>query len=419
MISYSHQDSELMLRIRDLLTANGFDVWVDTKLKGGSNFFKNIGSAVIGCDIFFYILTEHSVASKFCQDEVSLARISNKKILPVTYCDPKDVAPEMDAGLRLILSCVQWICLDPKLDDEENDRQIVQSLNETLQSDLSDDSRLANYDIFFSQEESDSFPRSKSKFLRRTNSLHLVGFWTRNFGDSEKRVELKKVLARIEADYTYDYRRLQFEEAWALKALTFWCFDLERSASSITREQYDQFVFPNGKAEEQREMPDSFWVRCKDGFSVRLSMQEVFNAQSSVRYDSIQNLRQIKNKRVVTALCKLLRDHDPNIRAVACISLSYTGNSSPATIDKVEKLLKDVDRLVRESACVALGKFQSPSSVTVLLDTWRNDMISDVRSAAVKALNIIGTPEAAEGMKIVKTLQDEINKLGIVEKESS
>ena len=85
MISYSHKDSELMMRIRDLLTANSFDVWVDTELKGGTNFFKSIGSAVIECDIFFFILTEHSVASKFCQDEVSLARVSCKKycLLPI------------------------------------------------------------------------------------------------------------------------------------------------------------------------------------------------------------------------------------------------------------------------------------------------------------------------------------------------
>ena len=148
-------------------------------------------------------------------------------------------------------------------------------------------------------------------------------------------------------------------------------------------------------------------------------IQEVFNAQSSVRYDSIQNLSKIKNKRVITALCKLLRDNDPNIRAVACISLSYTGNSNPSTIDKVEKLLKDDDRLVRESACVTLGKFQCAESVPALLNAWRNDMISDVRAAALRALQIIDTPEAAEGMKVVKTLQEEINKLGVVEQDSS
>ena len=419
MISYSHQDSELMVRIRDLLTANGFDVWVDTKLKGGSNFFKNIGSAVIGCDIFLFILTEQSVASKFCQDEVSLARISNKKILPVTYCAVNDVVPEMDAGLRLILSCVQWICLDPKLDDEENDRQIFMSLNETLQTDLSDDSRLANYHIEFSEEESTENLKSNNRVLRRVKSIHLAGFWTRNFGESVKKADLKDVLAAIKHDYSFDFMRLKFDDAWAYKALAFWCFDLERSATSITRAQYDKFIFPEGRAEGQREEPDTFWVRCKDGFSVRLSMQEVFNAQSSVRYDSIQNLSKIKNKRVITALCKLLRDNDPNIRAVACISLSYTGNSNPATIEKVEKLLKDDDRLVRESACVTLGKFKCAGSVPALLNSWRNDMISDVRAAALKALQIIDTPEAAEGMKVVKTLQEEINKLGVVEQDSS
>ena len=419
MISYSHQDSELMLRIRDLLTANGFDVWVDTKLKGGSNFFKNIGSAVIGCDIFIFILTESSVTSRFCQDEVSLARISSKKILPVTYCRVGDVLQHMDAGLRLILSCVQWICLNPELCDEDNDRQMMTSLNDTLHSDeLSDDVRLENYHILFSDEEkTDPVARSKATTLRRSNSLHIRGFWSRNFGDDIESVRLIDVLTAIKADYTYDYNNLKFSDPWALKALALWCFDLERNAVSITRDQYDQFVFPNGKEGEATANADSFWVRCKDGFSVRLSMEEVFNIQSSLRFDSIQNLSKIKNKRVLLALYKLLRDNDPNIRAVACISLSLTGNSSSSTVDRVVKLLKDDDRLVRESACLALGKFKSPDTVSELLRIWRNDVISDVRGAAVKALQAIGTAEAEEGMKVVKTLQEELNKLSLSEQE--
>ena len=414
MISYSHQDSELMLRIRDLLTANGFDVWVDTKLKGGTNFFKNIGSAVIGCDIFIFILSESSVTSRFCQDEVSLARISSKKILPITYCKVGDVVQNMDAGLRLILSCVQWICLNPKLNDNDNDRLLITSLNDTLHTELSDDERLENYHILYSDEDkTDPEARYSAKTLRRENSLHLQGFWTRNFRDATDEVPLKDVLGAIKKDYTYDYNHLHFTDPWALKALALWCFDLERNAVSITRDQYDQFVFPDGKKVNESENADSFWVRCKDGFSVRLSMMEVFNAHSSVRYDSIQNLSKIKNKRVLLALYKLLRDSEPNIRAVACISLALTGNTSPLSVEKVVKLLQDDDRLVRESACLALAKFKSPDTVSQLLQIWRNDVISDVRGAAVKALEAIGTPEAEEGMRVVKTLQEEFNNLSL------
>ena len=75
-------------------------------------------------------------------------------------------------------------------------------------------------------------------------------------------------------------------------------------------------------------------------------------------------------------------------------------------------MLKDPDRLVRESACVSLGMMRNPGSVTALLGTWRNDVISDVRNAALKSLQIIGTSEATEGIKVVKNLQEEIKKLG-------
>ena len=416
MISYSHKNTELMLRIRDLLSSNNFEVWVDTKLQAGCQFFKNIGSAVIGCDIFLFILTEHSVASKFCEDEVSLARISNKKILPVTFCNPMDISSEMNPGLRLILSCTQWVCLDPEVDDDQNDRQIVKNLNQALQLEHTENSRLDNYDIAFSEEKSAASVGQHDKTLHRTDcNLFIEPFWERNFGETKKKVEVKKVLAHIKEDYKFDYEKLGFDDTQTAKALALWCFDLPHHETVVTKDQYDMFVYANGYLKGKAEGPDTFWIRCKDGFSMELTMGQVFNGESSVRYGCIENLGDIKNKRFTTMLYKLLKDSDPNIRAVACIALPRTVSMQTmnTTIERVQKLLKDPDRLVRQSACVALGVFKKPGSVPALLITWRNDVISDVRNSALKSLETIGTTEALDGIKVVKTLQDEIKKLGM------
>eukprot|EP00116_Pleurobrachia_bachei_P003259 sb/3463521/ len=410
MISYSHQDSEIMQGIMDLLTTHGFGVWVDTKLKGGANFFKDIGSAVIGCDIFLFLLSEHSISSKYCQDELSLARISNKRILPLTYCSFREITGAMEAGFRLILSCVQWVCLDPKADEVDNNKRFLESLNEVLQSELSEDARLANYTVVADENHEEEMYRSMGT-LRRMNSKHFTEFWTRNFGDADS-VLVTSILDQIKVDYYWDYLSLNLEDSWALKAMTLWCFNLERNCKTLTRAQYDEFVWPDGRPQEGGPVSadfDRFWIRCKDGFSVRLSMQEVFDSESSVRFDSIRNLSKIKSKRVVIALCKLLRDSDPNIRAVACISLSYTAHQDNA--DKLVVLLKDPDRLVRESACLALARLKVPATVPALLLTWRNDVISDVRSAAMKALEAIDSSEAKEGIRVVHTLQEEFQKL--------
>ena len=408
MISYSHQDHDFMLRVRDLLADNGFDVWVDTKLKGGSNFFSDIGSAVIGCNLLVFILSEHSVASKFCQDELSLARISNKKILPITASKLDEVFPKMDAGLKLILSCVQWAILDENLGEDENNSTILKTISETLEIDMNDTNRIEYYDIAYSQ---DARPLSRHHGYRRSKSLHTLGFWDRNFGSDIKKVDLTEILGMLKDNYKFDYAQLSFADNWALKALTLWCFDLERNMQQITREQYDTFVFPEGRKPGTKEGPDMFWLRVKDGFSVRLSMEEVFDVKSSVRYDSIKNLKKIKSKRVLTALYKLLKDSDPNIRAVACVSLVQTDLTNLTSLEKITKLLTDSDRLVRESACLALAKFNNKTSVPRLLDVWRNDVISDVRGAAKQALESIGTEEAREGMKVVQTLQEEFKNL--------
>ena len=125
----------------------------------------------------------------------------------------------------------------------------------------------------------------------------------------------------------------------------------------------------------------------------------------------------IMSSKSVEELCAMLGDPDPNNRTMACISLSNCSEVSTPTVDRVRILLTDGDRLVRESACVALARFKCPSSVPMLLNTWRNDTISDVRSAALTALQLIGTPEAQKGIEMVKMLKDEINKICAAVKE--
>ena len=412
MISYSHQDSDLMLKIRDLLTENNFEVWVDTKLKGGSKFFESIGSAIIGCDIFLFLMTKDSVASKFCEDEVSLARISEKTMVPVTYCNFREVLAGMSPALRLILSSTQWVCLDSGLEDAENNETIVKSLNQALQTEMIEETLDAlNVEDHVAEKAEDVVSKTRGLHREAPNHKYIQGFWTRHFGDKTK-VELRKVLSHIKKDYKSEYEQLGLDDTKTLRALARWCFDLDNLAISVTRGHYDMFVFADGNLKGRIEGPDSFWTRCKEGFSMEVTMGQVFDAQSSVRYDSIKNLGQIKNRRFVNALYKLLKDEDPNIRAVACSSLPRISKTHSTTLERIEKLLKDPDRLVRESACVSLGMIRNPGSVTALLGTWRNDVISDVRNAALKSLQTIGTSEATEGIKVVKNLQEEIKKLG-------
>ncbi|KAJ8312652.1 hypothetical protein KUTeg_010025 [Tegillarca granosa] len=100
MISYSHQDKEMMARLRDNLEANGITVWVDViGLQAGVDFLSKIGQAIIDAKLFITLLSFSSIKSKYCKDEVALAYISQKAIFPVVITPQAELLSEMDTGM--------------------------------------------------------------------------------------------------------------------------------------------------------------------------------------------------------------------------------------------------------------------------------------------------------------------------------
>ena len=136
-------------------------------------------------------------------------------------------------------------------------------------------------------------------------------------------------------------------------------------------------------------------------------MREVFNMDSSVRIDAINNLgkscaslslthlhtptvclcpmylssvyyccscflvAKFGSVAVVEALLDLLDDQEHDVRASACISLAKSkAGDRGLKIDRLMRCLRDTDRFVRESACIALGYLKADSAVPVLLQIW-------------------------------------------------
>ena len=73
---------------------------------------------------------------------------------------------------------------------------------------------------------------------------------------------------------------------------------------------------------------------------------------------------------VIEALLRLLEDPDPNIRAVAAISLGRTGVQEDNVIESLISLLKDSDRIVRQSACLSLGTLKSTKAIPHISHIW-------------------------------------------------
>ncbi len=49
--------------------------------------------------LFISLLSETTIKSKYCQDELALAYVSNKPIFPVGLKQPQDLFPQMDTGM--------------------------------------------------------------------------------------------------------------------------------------------------------------------------------------------------------------------------------------------------------------------------------------------------------------------------------
>ena len=73
---------------------------------------------------------------------------------------------------------------------------------------------------------------------------------------------------------------------------------------------------------------------------------------------------------MVNALQDLLTDKDPNIAAVAIISLARTDSHDITTVTALRKCLRAKDRVVREAACLALGHLGVESAIEELVNLW-------------------------------------------------
>ena len=88
MISYSTKRAIVASDIANLLTSNGYNVWIaPNSIPKGIDYIDEIYSAIDNSKIIVFILCEESLDSKWCQNELIYAVKQNKKVLPVQIAD--------------------------------------------------------------------------------------------------------------------------------------------------------------------------------------------------------------------------------------------------------------------------------------------------------------------------------------------
>jgi WD40 repeat protein len=106
-VSYSRRDGAFVARLVDALRARGKDVWLDLGgIRDAEVFTAALRTAVEESDGFLFVISPASVASPYCEEEVSHALELNKRIVPLLYrAVPDEALPE---GIRVR----NWIPID-------------------------------------------------------------------------------------------------------------------------------------------------------------------------------------------------------------------------------------------------------------------------------------------------------------------
>ena len=108
-ISYSHEDAEDVRQIAEgIQNAQIADVWYDSKLRGGENYFSVIANQIVACEYLIFVVSDHSIRSDWCLRELEFAASEQKKILAVWLGDV-DISPRV----KLIIQSTQYINYEP------------------------------------------------------------------------------------------------------------------------------------------------------------------------------------------------------------------------------------------------------------------------------------------------------------------
>lgn len=407
MISYEQVDEEITKALREKLIGEGIRAWLETEdIKGGADIFARIGQAVVDSSIFLFVMSLESVESKICQDQLALAYVSNKSILPVALLPKEELLPHMDNGMRLELAGFEWFPLS-----KENLTENLKNITNQAFKLLEEIKAKENIGIapksgstgksrrMLNRSMSRKFSSKESKLFLEDGSL----YWSRSFGKSVA-VNWEKFKGQILNDFNEEFEKTFGEEdtEWLLAILH---RELEIGSDEIVnRDNYIDFCTIDDQLRP-------LWMRIQDQARESYAMREVFKMDSSVRVQAIENLGKFKSATVIDALRDLLSDKDPNVQAVAIISLARTGANDDKTVMYVMRCLRSKDRIVREACCLALGVMKATVAIEKLVDLWRNDIISNVREAALAALRRIGGEKAEEAIRVTTVLEKEIRHL--------
>lgn len=104
-ISYARVDKPVCTQLVNTLGAH--EVWYDQRLYAGQHWWKEILRRLEWCDVFIYLLSKDSIASKYCRKELVIAKKFGREIIPVLI-DANAIVPANLESVQYIDMCNQF-----------------------------------------------------------------------------------------------------------------------------------------------------------------------------------------------------------------------------------------------------------------------------------------------------------------------
>jgi len=129
-ISYSRKDKEFIRTLADRLDQNEITYWVDWEgIPLAADWWNEIQIGIDNADSFIFVISEDSVTSKVCRQEIDYAVESHKRVIPILWREIKD--KEVFGQMHPSISSHNWIFMDEGKDLDEATTALV----DTLQAD--------------------------------------------------------------------------------------------------------------------------------------------------------------------------------------------------------------------------------------------------------------------------------------------
>lgn len=113
-VSYSHKNTDAILKLIARLQGDGYRVWYDEGIDPGTEWDENIATHVESCGCFIAFLSREYLASSNCKDELNFARELEKPRLLVYL---EDI--ELPGGMRMRLGRLQAVHMYRYTDEQD------------------------------------------------------------------------------------------------------------------------------------------------------------------------------------------------------------------------------------------------------------------------------------------------------------